>query len=34
VPFLPEEGVDDEIALAGALAACGPETVEIRGWFH
>ena len=25
VPFLPQEDVDDEVALAGALAACGPQ---------
>ena len=35
VPFLTEEDVDDEVAFAGALAARGPEAVEI-GWtqFH
>jgi len=27
--FLPEEDVDDEIAFAGALAARGPEAVDV-----
>ena len=30
VPLLAEEHVDDEIALAGAFAAGGPEAVEVR----
>ena len=31
VPFLPQEDVDDEVALAGALAACGPQAVDVGG---
>ena len=30
VPFLAQEDVDDEIALAGALAAGRPQPAEIR----
>ena len=31
VPLLAEEHVDDQVALAGALAAGGPQAVEVRG---
>jgi hypothetical protein len=34
LPFLAQKNVDDEIALGGALAAGGPEAVEIGGRFH
>ena len=31
MPFLAQEDVDDEIALAGALAACGTQAVDVIG---
>jgi len=35
VTFLPEKDVDDEVALAGALAACRPQAVYVgRGGIH